>query len=168
MIHYPLDAFDPRSVYKLPPYALERLLAVSRRYSLAEWKHFSSMQLEWYLPAENTKNGTEHSLPITQHAMDLINSLPKRDTYIFSVTGIKPITTRRRHQIHQSRHTQTRPRQLARQREGRIDWLSSIQKWGNATQPRTGRTRQTLHAHPFERTDAQSVRGVGKKNNPLF
>jgi len=79
---------------------------------------------------------------------------------------------RQRHQRHQThhhthhralvskpqrRHTQTRPRQLARQREGRIDWLSSIQKWGNATQPRTGRTGQTLHAHPFERTDAQSV-----------
>lgn len=67
---------------------------MSRRYSLAEWKHFSSEQLEWYLPAESTKNGTEHRLPITQHAMDLINSLPKRGTYIFSVKGIKPITTR--------------------------------------------------------------------------
>ncbi|WP_392386937.1 tyrosine-type recombinase/integrase [Marinomonas primoryensis] len=142
--------------------------------SLAEWKHFSSDMLEWYLPAENTKNGTEHRLPITQHAMDLINSLPKRGTYIFSVKGIKPITTRTIERWYQSlsddvgiKFTSHDIRKLARDswqdnERGASTGLSCIQKWGNATQPRTGRTGQTLHAHPFERTDAQSVGGVGE------
>ncbi len=88
--HYPLDAFDPRSAYKSLPYALSRLLVLLRRYSLAEWKHFSSMQL--------AKDGHRLGFP-------------------------------------------------------------SFDKQGNATQPRTG---QALHVHPFERTDAQSVGGVGK------
>ncbi|RBP83571.1 hypothetical protein EBI01_07495 [Marinomonas rhizomae] len=62
--------------------------------ALAEWRHFFSNALEWCLPPENTKNGKEHRLPITQHAMDLINSLPRKGRYIFSVKGDKPISKR--------------------------------------------------------------------------
>lgn len=142
--------------------------------SLAEWKHFSPNQLEWYLPPENTKNGTEHRLPITQHAMDLINSLPKRGTYIFSVKGIKPITTRTIERWYQSlsddvgiKFTSHDIRKLARdswqdkKSRDRLGFLINGKR-GSATQPRTRRTGQTLHAHPFKRTDAQSVGGVGE------
>ncbi|ETI62149.1 hypothetical protein D104_02815 [Marinomonas profundimaris] len=38
--------------------------------SLAEWKHFSHAQPEWYLPPENTKNGTEHRWPITTRTIE--------------------------------------------------------------------------------------------------
>ena len=122
---------------------------------------------------------------LAQHAMDLINSLPKRGTYIFSVKGIKPITTRTIDRWYQSlsddvgiKFTSRDIRKLARDswqdnERGASTGLSCIQKWGNAAQPRTGRTGQTLHAHPFERTDAQSAGGVGgitclNKENNLF
>ncbi|WCN13185.1 tyrosine-type recombinase/integrase [Marinomonas mediterranea] len=51
--------------------------------SLAEWKSFSNARLEWSIPEENAKN----RLPISQHAYDLIHTLPKHGDYIFSSNG---------------------------------------------------------------------------------
>ncbi|WCN17261.1 site-specific integrase [Marinomonas mediterranea] len=58
--------------------------------SLAEWKSFSNARLEWSIPEENAKN----RLPISQHAYDLIHTLPKHGDYIFSSNGDKPYAIR--------------------------------------------------------------------------
>ncbi|WP_409419758.1 site-specific integrase [Marinomonas sp. RS-M-Aa-14] len=124
--------------------------------SLAEWKHFSPTQLEWYLPPENTKNGTEHRLPITQHAMDLINSLPKRGTYIFSVKGIKPITTRTIERWYQSlsddvgiKFTSHDIRKLARDswQDMGIDWVIGEMLLNHE---RDGLDKRYMHTHSRE------------------
>ncbi|MEP2592966.1 MAG: tyrosine-type recombinase/integrase, partial [Kangiellaceae bacterium] len=52
--------------------------------SLAEREHFSVDTLEWYLPESNTKGKKEHRLPVTQQAIDLVQSLPILGTYIFT------------------------------------------------------------------------------------
>ncbi len=124
--------------------------------SLAEWKHFSPNQLEWYIPPENTKNGKEHRLPITQQAMDLINSLPKRGPYIFSVRGDKPISTRTVERWYQSlsddvgiKFTSHDIRKLARDswQDMGIDWVIGEMLLNHE---RDGLDKRYMHTHSRE------------------
>jgi integrase len=62
--------------------------------SLVEHEHFSHDTLEWYLPETNTKGKKKHRLSISQHEIDLVQSLPKLGAYIFTNRVGKPITKR--------------------------------------------------------------------------
>ncbi len=123
---------------------------------LAEWKHFSFNMLEWYIPAENTKNGTEHRLPITQHAMDLINTLPKRGDYLFSVKGDKPMAKRTVERWYQSlsddvgiKFTSHDIRKLARDswQDIGIDWVIGEMLLNHE---RDGLDKRYMHTHSRE------------------
>ncbi len=124
--------------------------------ALAEWRHFSASSLEWYLPPENTKNGTEHRLPITQHAMDLINCLPKKGCYIFSTKGDKPITTRTIERWYQAlsddvgiKFTSHDIRKLARDswQDMGIDWVIGEMLLNHE---RDGLDKRYMHTHSKE------------------
>ncbi|RBO82605.1 tyrosine-type recombinase/integrase [Marinomonas aquiplantarum] len=123
---------------------------------LAKWSHFSSNMLEWYLPAENTKNGNEHRLPITQQAMDLIASLPKQSDYVFSANGTSPIAKRTVERWYQSlsddvgiKFTSHDIRKLARDcwQDMGIDWVIGEMLLNHE---RDGLDKRYMHTHSRE------------------
>ncbi|ADZ91079.1 site-specific integrase [Marinomonas mediterranea] len=132
--------------------------------SLAEWKQFSNAPLEWSIPEENTKNNTEHRLPITQHAYDLIHTLPKRGDYIFSSNGDKPYAIRTLERWYQSlsdevgiKFTSHDIRKLARDcwQDMGIDWVIGEMLLNHE---RDGLDKRYMHAHSRE----QMKRALGE------
>lgn len=64
--------------------------------SLAEWPHISFDEAVWYIPAENTKTGVEHRLPLAPGMVDMLKEAyaSRRGRYIFSQCGEKPRSPR--------------------------------------------------------------------------
>ncbi len=124
--------------------------------SLAEHEHFSHDTLEWYLPETNTKGKKEHRLPITQQAIDLVQSLPKLGTYIFTNRVGKPITKRTIGRWYQElsselkiKFTSHDMRKLARDcwQDMGIDWIVGEMILNHE---RDGLDKRYMHAHSRE------------------
>ena len=124
--------------------------------SLAEYAHFSVDTLEWYLPEENTKGKKEHRLPITQQAIDLVQSLPKVGSHLFTNKSGKPITKRtigRWYQVLSSElnltFTSHDMRKLARDcwQDMGIDWIVGEMILNHE---RDGLDKRYMHAHSRE------------------
>jgi len=88
IIHLTLLILDP--FIKLPPYGLERLLAVSRRYGLAEWKHFRPARWNGNLPQRTPKTAPSTACPSLNTPWTSSTACPQTVALIiFSVKGIK-------------------------------------------------------------------------------
>lgn len=57
--------FDARADDALPRHA-------NRRNPHGRWSHISLAEREWFIPAENTKTGVEHHLPLTEQVCTLL------------------------------------------------------------------------------------------------
>ncbi|MCK6371292.1 MAG: tyrosine-type recombinase/integrase [Gammaproteobacteria bacterium] len=58
--------------------ALRLLLATGQRrqeVALARWEHIDRKTKTWLIPAENSKNGRAHSVPLSRLALDLLDEL---------------------------------------------------------------------------------------------
>ena len=124
--------------------------------SLAEREHFSPETLEWYLPESNTKGKKEHRLPVTQQAIDLVQSLPILGAYIFTNRAGKPITKRTAGRWYQElsrdlkiQFTSHDMRKLARDcwQDMGIDWIVGEMILNHE---RDGLDKRYMHAHSRE------------------
>ena len=63
--------------------------------SLVEWRHLSLDDGLWYIPAENTKTGVEHRLPLAPAVVELLQDAKSksRGRFVFSQSGKKPTHT---------------------------------------------------------------------------
>lgn len=46
----------------------------------------------WTLPASRSKNGDEHTVPLSPEVVDILQSLPKVGRFIFTTTGSSPVS----------------------------------------------------------------------------
>jgi integrase len=73
------------------------LLTGQRRGSVAgiRWSEIDAEARAWVIPASRMKNGAEHTIPLPDMALDVLNGLQRDDggDYIFSTTaGVRPIS----------------------------------------------------------------------------
>ena len=72
-------------------YVLISLLTGARRSNVLsmEWKELHLQRAEWIIPADKTKNGKEHTLPLTKEAMLILKEREafKKTKFVFSGTG---------------------------------------------------------------------------------
>lgn len=78
--------------YPFGPYIRLLILTAQRRGEVAEmrWQDVDLAKALWTLPAEQTKPGRVHDVPLSKQAVALLNSLPRfKGDYVFSTTGGK-------------------------------------------------------------------------------
>jgi integrase len=73
------------------------LLTGSRRDEIAEgtWSEIDLGAKTWTIPAARTKNGEVHEIPLSDTAVDLLNSLPRiagKPGFVFTTTGRSPVS----------------------------------------------------------------------------
>jgi integrase len=70
------------------------ILTASRREEVAtmQWEHIDREKREWFVPAETMKNATDHWVPLSDAAMEVLDSLPTSKGYVFTTTGTTPIS----------------------------------------------------------------------------
>ena len=76
------------------PFVKVLLLTGQRRGEVAgmKWSELHEAQRLWKLPAERTKNGKSHSVPLSAQAWDIIHAMPRIGAFVFSFDGERPIT----------------------------------------------------------------------------
>jgi len=74
-------------------YVLISLLTGARRANVLsmEWKELHLQRAEWLIPANKTKNGEDHTLPLTNEALKILLDRKKitSETFVFPGTGKK-------------------------------------------------------------------------------
>lgn len=62
---------------------------------LVEWTHISLDEAVWYIPAENTKTGVEHKVPIAPAVVSMLREAKAKrgGQFVFSQNGKKPVHT---------------------------------------------------------------------------
>lgn len=62
---------------------------------LLEWVHISLDDAVWYIPAENTKTGVEHKVPIAPAVVAMLREARSKRSgrFVFSQSGKKPVHT---------------------------------------------------------------------------
>jgi integrase len=72
------------------------LLTGGRRDEVAdmEWRELDLEARLWTLPAARSKNGRQHSIPLSDKAMEVLRSLPRieRSKFVFTASRPKPIS----------------------------------------------------------------------------
>jgi integrase len=72
------------------------LLTGARRDEVAdlEWREVDLDRAVWTLPAERAKNGREHSIPLSDKAIEVLRSLPRieRSKFVFTTSGQNPVS----------------------------------------------------------------------------
>jgi integrase len=82
--------------YPLGPYTRFLILTAQRRGEVAtmRWRDVDLEKKLWTIPAEATKNGRVHDVPLSEAAIETIKDLPRftKGDYLFTTTsGAKPI-----------------------------------------------------------------------------
>jgi integrase len=64
-----------------------------REVSEMEWKEIDLEKRGWTLPKERAKNGVEHSIPLSDQAIEILKALPRvaDSEFVFTVNGRNPI-----------------------------------------------------------------------------
>ncbi|MBB3234989.1 tyrosine-type recombinase/integrase [Phyllobacterium endophyticum] len=80
--------------YPFGPFLKMIILTASRREELAtmQWEHIDREKREWFVPAEAMKNAIDHWVPLSDAAMEVLDSLPTSKGYVFTTTGDTPIS----------------------------------------------------------------------------
>lgn len=70
------------------------LLTGQRRSEVAgmEWHEIDLEERLWTIPREKTKADRAHLVPLTDTALEILESLPQTSEYVFSTTGNSPIS----------------------------------------------------------------------------
>src|ERR1043166_5886778 len=72
------------------------ILTGQRRGEIAgmRWSEIDFERALWILPAERTKNATQHMVPLTDLAVEVLNSVPRflGSDFVFTTTGCTPIS----------------------------------------------------------------------------
>ena len=78
--------------YPFGPLYRVLLLTGQRLREVAEmtWKEVQGER--WFLPAARSKNGDEHTVPLSPEVVAILNDLPRVGLFAFSTTGISPIS----------------------------------------------------------------------------
>jgi len=81
-----------------PPYAAFIQLLVltgQRRSEVAKmtWSEIDAVSRVWILPAARAKNGVEHTIPLSDQAIDILGQLPRitSSEFVFTINGRQPI-----------------------------------------------------------------------------
>lgn len=57
-----------------------------------EWRELNLDAQAWALPGDRTKNGRQHTIPLSARAVEILKSAPRiGETYVFTFTGDKPL-----------------------------------------------------------------------------
>ena len=77
-----------RSNNLIPARALELLILTATRtgeVTKAKWEEFDLREQTWIIPAARMKAGKEHRVPLSEHAMKILNALPREqdNPYVF-------------------------------------------------------------------------------------
>jgi integrase len=57
-----------------------------------EWRELNLEAQAWTLPGDRTKNGRQHTIPLSARAVEILRSAPRiGETYVFTFTGDKPL-----------------------------------------------------------------------------
>lgn len=87
---------SPITQYPIAPLVKLLLLTGARRSEVAEarWSEFDLDAKLWRLPAERAKNAVEHTLPLPDDVVDILQKLPRHELtdYVFSFDGRHPVT----------------------------------------------------------------------------
>jgi len=83
--------------YPFGPLQQLLLLLGQRRSEVAEmrWSEVNSKKREWTIPAERSKNDSEHIVPLPDAAVDILDSLPRftEGDFVFTTTaGRRPVS----------------------------------------------------------------------------
>ena len=70
------------------------MLTGQRRTEVAamKWNHVNLDGALWTIPKEETKAKRKHEIPLSQSALEILNSLPQTSDFVFSTTGKTPIS----------------------------------------------------------------------------
>jgi integrase len=70
------------------------ILTAQRRDEIAmvRWNEINLEGALWTIPAEKSKNGQAHEVPLSPAALDILNSLPHMGELVFTTTGTTPIS----------------------------------------------------------------------------
>lgn len=70
------------------------LLTAQRRHEVSDmqWSEVDLDKAIWTIPAERTKSGREHEVPLSPQAVAFLKDLPRLGDYVFSRDGKKPIS----------------------------------------------------------------------------
>jgi integrase len=74
------------------PFVQVLLLTGQRRTEVGgmRWDELNLEERVWHLPGERAKNGKPHSIPLSDAVIEIINSVPKIGSYVFSSGGGYP------------------------------------------------------------------------------
>jgi integrase len=63
-----------------------------------EWEEIDFQERLWKIPGQRTKNGRAHEVPLTEHAMNILQEVPRvaGSRYVFSATGRAPSASQSR------------------------------------------------------------------------
>ena len=85
-----------QEAYPFGPFTLLLLATAQRRSEVANmrWSQIDREKRVWEIPAELSKNGKPHQVPLSRFAMSIIDEIPKfiNCDFIFSTTGTTPIS----------------------------------------------------------------------------
>jgi integrase len=81
--------------YPYGPFVLLLLATAARRNEVAQarWDEVDFEERVWVIPAERSKNGKAHLVPLSDFALELLASIPRHSEWIFSATGRCPINS---------------------------------------------------------------------------
>lgn len=70
------------------------MLVGQRREEVAamRWADLDLNERAWTIPAQSTKSGRGHVVPLAPIAIDILSKLPRLGPYVFTVTGERPIS----------------------------------------------------------------------------
>jgi len=72
------------------------LLTAQRRSEVAgmTWSEIDRDKRQWVIPEERTKLKREHIVPLSAHAMDVLNAIPRfsGSDFVLTVTGERPVS----------------------------------------------------------------------------
>ena len=72
---------------------------------LAKWADVDLEAAVWRIPAEDMKTGEAHDVPLSRAAVAMLEGLPRRGVYIFSVDGTRPVSNNTANQRIKAIHT---------------------------------------------------------------
>jgi integrase len=130
------------------------ILTAQRRdeVALVRWNEIDLKGALWTIPAEKSKNGQAHEVPLSPAALDILNSLPRTGELVFTTTGTTPISGFSKAKI-------------------RLDKLSEVTDWRLHDLRRTattGMAKMGIAPHVVDRIlnhTAGTIRGVAAVYN---
>lgn len=136
------------------PYVRLLILTMQRRQEVASmnWTEVNLADRTWTLPAERSKNGEAHIIPLTQLAVEQLEALgPKKPGLVFTTTGTTPVSG-----FSKAKNTLSAQMRvfMAESQKHTALALSQVSEWRLHDLRRTGATNLQALGIPIEVTEA--------------